>query len=127
MDPIELKMQRLQTTAFIAHKPTWLVMNRPIQVRSKTGGKGTVRMATLEEQIVRIIETAAYPNSYLTLTDGTHREADFMLLMEWDADVQRDDTWTAEDGRNWVVQDVVHDNEYERRALVLEQGKGRGN
>jgi len=123
MDPIELKMQRMQTTAFIAHKAVSLVLNRPVEVRAKTGGKGVTHLTPLAPQTVRIIETAAYPNSYLTLTDGTHREADFMLLMEWDADVQRDDTWTADDGRNWVVQDVVHDNEYERRALVLEQGK----
>lgn len=123
MDPVELKMQRLQTTAFIDYKPTNLVLSRPTEVRSKTGGKSTKALTPLDPQKVRIIETAAYPNSYLTLTDGTHREADFMLLMEWNADVLRDDTWTTPDGRTWVVQDVVHDNEYERRALVLEHGK----
>lgn len=121
---LELRIQRKNTAAFIAANPTSLVLFRQQKVRTKAGGYEMVT-APLPAQTVRII-TQTEQSAYTQQTDGQVRLADYVLLTAWDADIRKDDTWTApgEDGkvRTWVVGDVTRSNEYERTAPVTERG-----
>jgi hypothetical protein len=124
MDPVELEVNRLNTTAFIAAKPSEIVMSRAEQRRTPSGGKLPDAAVPVPVQTFRVIEQAA-PSApqIVQLTDGTARVVNFWLLGEWDADVQRGDSW-REGGRDWTVGDIIRDNGYEVRALVVESGGG---
>lgn len=123
MDAMEVKIHRLNTKAFIDHRPTIVKLARPTFERAKTGGTKAVADTPLAGQTMRIVQQTT-SNMVVTLTDGTQREVEFVLLAEFDADMQRDDFWKDEaTGRYWVIGDVVRDNEYERRGLVVERGK----
>ena len=119
----ELKVNRLNTTAFIASRKSKIVLTPRERVKANGGWKYQEK-APRAEQTFRIIELGMNATPpILNLTDGKQREAEFWLLGEWDAAVEIDDIWTAEDGRVWQVGDIVRSNEYEVRALVTERGK----
>lgn len=123
MDAMEVKIHRMNTKAFIDHRPSTITLNRPTTARAKTGGTKPVVDTPQAAQTMRIIQSGV-SNSIVTLTDGTQREVEFVLLAEHDANMQRDDFWKDEaTGRYWIIGDVVRDNEYERRGLVVERGK----
>jgi hypothetical protein len=124
MDAVELKIHRMNTKAFIDVRPVQLELLRPTMVRAKTGGQKPGSLQLLPPQTMRIIESQYRVQNTVTLSDGTQREADFMLLGEWDADMKQDDYWVdPETGRNWIVGDVIRPNQYEQRGLVVERGK----
>lgn len=124
MDPVELEVNRLNTTAFIQVKASSIVLQRVVQRRTPSGGKLPDVAEPVAAQTFRVIEQAA-PSApqIVQLTDGTARVVNFWLLGEWDSDVQRGDTW-REAGRDWEVGDIIRDNGYEVRALVVESGGG---
>jgi hypothetical protein len=122
MDPIELKMNRLNTKAFIDAKPVQLVLQRADDQRTASGGRTKGQFKDVPEQTFRIIEQGA-PSApqIINLTDGTAREVNFWLLGMHDADMQKGDSW-RENGRDWIVGDIIRDNGYETRGLVTENG-----
>lgn len=124
MTPFEIKIARKNTTAIIAENPVSLILIPEVKTAQPSGGYKKTDGEPRAEQVMRIIEQgAAVTAPVVRTTDGTQREADFLLLAEWDAAVERGDHWTAIDGRQWTVTDVVRDNRYETRALVVERGR----
>lgn len=120
----ELRINRLNTTVFIAARPSEIALQT--QRRERTAGAGfkLVPDYPREPQTFRIIELGTQTTPpIVTLTDGKQREVAFWLLGEHDAQVARDDYWVAEDGREWLVGDIVRPNGYETRALVVERGR----
>lgn len=124
MDDIELKYHRLNTTAFIAFKPSSIALIPQVKERTTGAGYRLVPQAPREPQVLRVIELGANQSPpILVLADGKQRAAEFWLLGEWDAAIEINDYWIAEDGREWIVGDIVRPNQYEVRALVTERGK----
>lgn len=124
MDATELKYQRLNTRAFIATKPSSLILVPIIRTKTASMGHRDTEGEPRDPQTFRIIELGANTAPpIIQLTDGQQREADFWLLGEHDAVCEINDFWVAEDGRVWEVGDIVRDNGYEMRALVSERGK----
>lgn len=124
MNPVELKYHRLNTAEFIAVKPTSIALIPQEKEDLPSGGFKLVEKPARTAQTFRIIELGANQSPpILTLTDGKQREAAFWLLGKFDAVVAINDTWTATDGRQWLVGDIVRDNGYEVRGLVTERGK----
>ena len=124
MDPVELEINRANTLAFIAAKPSIITLTPHTQERTTGGGYKLVPGDVKPSQVLRVIELGANQSPpILTLTDGKQREASFWLLGAHNADMARDDTWMAEDGREWRVGDIVRPNGYETRGLVVERGK----
>lgn len=124
MDAIELQLHRQNTSAFIAVKPTQIVLIPVERVRnSGSGGYKENDLLARSEQIFRIIEvsTSSTP-PIITLSDGKMREAEFLLLGEHDAAIAVNDHW-SDGAREWIVGDIVRANGYETRALVAERGK----
>lgn len=123
MNPFELRINRANTRDFISHRATEIILTPRDKLDTPSGGYKYQDGPPRPPQTFRIIElgTSSTP-PVITLTDGNQREAEFWLLGEWDAQVAVDDYWTAPDGREWLVGDLVRDNNYETRALVVERG-----
>lgn len=122
MDPVELGLHRANTDAFIAFRPSTLVLTPVTRQRLPAGGFKEVSGTPRAAQVFRITEPTA-PNIPILLTqDGSQREVDYFLLGRYDADIAVGDWW-RELGREWTVAEVVRDNGYETRALVWERGK----
>lgn len=123
MDPLELSLHRKNTAAFIAVRPSLLVLTPQNKVRKPAGGYSIVPGPARPVQTMRIIELgmSATP-PVLNLTDGKQRVAEFWLLGNFDAQMATGDFWVADDGRVWELGDVVRDNGYEKRGLVAERG-----
>lgn len=121
---LELEVNRKNTLAFIAVRPTQIILIPQLREKTTGGGYKYVDQEPRHSQTMRIIElgTSVTP-PILTLTDGKQREAEFWLLAAHDAEIAIDDHWTAMDGREWLVGDIIRDNDYETRALVTERGK----
>lgn len=124
MDATELHYHRLNTEAFIAVKPSTLMLIPQTKAPQASGGYKLVDGLPRLAQTFRIIELGLNQTPpIITLTDGKQREAEFLLLGRWDARVEVNDYWVALDGRQWLVGDIVRDNQYETRALVAERGR----
>jgi hypothetical protein len=124
MDATELRINRANTTAFIEVKPSSIALIPQTRRRTSAGGWVYEDQPAREPQTFRIIELGMHQTPpILTLTDGKQRAVDFWLLGEWDANMAVDDHWLAEDGREWLVGDIVRSNQYETRGLVVERGK----
>lgn len=124
MDAVELGIHRDNTVAFINVKPT-VISLLPIDTRERTPSGGWVDTPgeVRSPQTFRIIElnTQRQP-PVLRTQDGKVREVNFWLLGAYDAAMAVGDTWTEGD-REWEVGDIVRDNGYEVRGLVVEHGK----
>lgn len=129
MNEVELKYNRIQTTAFIAVKPSIITLIPQNKIEQPSGGYKLADGDPRDPQTFRIIELGFnHEPPVVELTDGSQREASFWLLGEWDATVDINDYWTASDPdtgrvRTWLVGDIVRSNHYETRALVVERGK----
>jgi hypothetical protein len=124
MDAVELRINRENTTAFIAVKPSEIALVPQTKVDQPSGGWKLVDGEAKAPQTFRIIELGMQTTPpIITLTDGKQRAVEFWLLGEWNANMAVDDHWLAEDGREWLVGDIVRSNQYETRGLVVERGK----
>ena len=124
MDATELKYHRLNTEAFISQKPTVVTLTPQTKQETASGGYKLVPGVTKSAQTVRVIELGMNQSPPILInTDGKQRVAEFWLLGAFNSDIQINDYWVAEDGREWVVGDVVRSNQYEVRGLVTERGK----
>lgn len=124
MDALELQVHRENTLAFIAVNPTTVVLI-PIDTKERvpSGGYKVVKGEPRTEQTMRIIELGGRGEpATIKLQDGTERTVSFWLLGAHDAAVEIGDSWTATDGREWEVGDIIRSNHYETRALVAERG-----
>lgn len=121
----ELRVQRANTTAFIDANPILLTLFP--QERVKTGG-GTRLLAlpARPAQKARLIDqtrTFGVQPGQLTAGDGRQRIVTYQLLMEWDAEIAKEDYWDDANGIRWVVLDLLPNNGYERRAEVNRYGE----
>ena len=124
MDAMELSLHIENTAAYIAYKPSVIILTPVTKVETASKGYKKVDGNPRDPQTFRIIELGLNQTPpIITLTDGKQREAEFLLLGMPDAAVAIDDHWTAADGREWSVGDIVRENGYETRALVVERGK----
>lgn len=124
MDAIELDMHRRNTEAFINAKPVSIILTPQVKTRQASGGYKLADGVARAPQTFRIVELGLNQTPpILQLTDGKQREAEFLLLGLHNASIAIDDYWTASDGREWLVGDIVRSNLYETRALVTERGR----
>jgi hypothetical protein len=120
----ELEINRKNTVAFIAARPSEVTLTPRTKTETSGGGWKWVVGAPREPQTLRIIELGMQVTPpILELSNGKQRRVDFWLLGPHDATIEVGDFWVAEDGRTWEVGEVVRDNGYEVRGLVAERGE----
>lgn len=120
--PAELKINRRNTKAFIAVKPTTITLKPQRKVRTGTGGYTIANDPDRAPQEFRVLDlTGDYlPNMPPQRTiDGVQRAVEFEILGTWDALLEQHDMWAGPNGERWEVTAVHPENGYERRALVV--------
>lgn len=117
-----LDVNRRVTLAFIDQNPVDIALIPRSSGRTATGG----RLKTSEEprasQRFSLIEPSdsgfRYPSS---TSDGSQYSVDFMLLGAYDAVMEKDDVFVYE-GREYKLLEIMPDNGYEKRAVVVRHG-----
>jgi|GEM_PF-2645948 len=119
----ELWINRLNTKAFIEADPISLSLTRSGSVRTPGGGIKRQGAAQTPLQTFKLIMQSPAGGSIEQRTeDGTERRVEYVLLGEWDADVQTGDFWNDERGQRWEVTAIIPRNGYELRAVVEAHG-----
>lgn len=123
--PAEVDQNRLLTTWFIAQDPTWVVLQRRVELRTLSGATKFVPGATLDAQRVKLIyggNTGGGRAGIVRTGDGTERMFSYIMVMEWDADVEPGDFWVDAKDQWWEVEEVLPTNGYEIKATVRSYG-----
>ena len=120
----ELRTQRKNTKAFIDADPLRLTLTPRGSVRTSSGAYAQEAQPERPLQTFKLIMQSPAGSSIEQRTeDGTERQVDYILLGEWDAEVQPGDYWNDESGQRWEVKAIVPRNGYETRAVVEAHGK----
>jgi len=118
---LEQDVQRRLTKAFINTAPVQLELVPRAKVKQATGGSKWQTLAPRAPQIMRFVEPSSAPDPVVT-ADGIEREVAFLLIAEYDAELGVYDVFETDDGRWWEVIQLLHENGWERRAVVARHG-----
>lgn len=116
----ENEVMRKQTTSFIAVYPQSIVLTRPGSQPDGAGGTKP-NPSALSAQTFRQITQPTSPQVFTRTIDGEEVKPDFVLLGEWNADVQIGD-WYVKDGAKHEIVYVKEDRRYETWAEVMYRG-----
>lgn len=120
----ELRVNRVNTTAFIAAEPLTISLQTRGRERTPSGAYAAPAASERPPQTFKLIMQSPAGGSIEQRTeDGTERQVDYILLGEWDAEVEVGDYWDDEFGQRWEVVAMVPRNGYETRAVVEAHGK----
>jgi hypothetical protein len=120
----ELWVQRRITHAFIRAEPVDIGLSRRSSSRTALGGVMKTFSRQLPTQTFKLImQSPAGASIEQRSDDGTERRVDYVLLGEWDADVEVGDYWDDESGERNEVTSMIPYNGYETRANVEGYGK----
>lgn len=117
----ENEVMRKQTTEFIAVYPQVIALVRTAMESDGSGGFKTVGPNPLGPQTFRQITQPTNTQVLRRTIDGEEVSPDFVLLGEWNADVQIGD-WYMKDGAKHEVVYVKEDRRYETWAEVKYRG-----
>lgn len=117
----ELRVERMLTDAFISADSLQVVLNRTTEVSDGAGGVLLSDTAPLAAQKMRLLPLGDGAVERLT-ADGRVVRPSYMLLGNYDANMQRGDTFTLSTGRYQVV--FVNENrQYEVKGEVAYVGQ----
>jgi hypothetical protein len=120
----ELRVNRLNTDAFIASDPLRVALRTRGRSRTDSGAFASPAAAERPEQVFKLIMQSPAGSSIEQRTeDGTERQVDFILLGSWNAAIEVGDFWEDDLANRFEVKAVVPRNGYETRAVVEAHGK----
>lgn len=123
-DQYALDVHRENTRAFIRADPTSITLRTRTAERTALGGRIMTDGTFRSPQIGKLIMISPAGGSIEQRTDdGTERQVDYILLLEWDAEIEVGDWWDDTHGNRWEVKAIVPTNNYEIRAVVEAHGK----
>ena len=117
----ELLAQRRLTAAFIAADPDDTVLYRRTRTANGSGGWTLSAPAPLPSQVTRLIPLQSGATERHN-QDGKLVEPTYALLMEWDGDMKRGDTFTLA-GRRYEIVFVNENQTYELKGEVTYNGE----
>jgi len=118
----ELTYMRIQTAAFIAADVKAISLHRTITTPNGSGGYTTAEGAATTAQDLRLIPQHGNMSPERTTLDGEAAQPNYILLGNYDADIQRWDTFTDQ-GRRYQVLFVHEKASYEKKGEVLYLGE----
>lgn len=125
MDASELSVHRANTSAFIAADPVTLQLVRYTKTRTASGGSSRSLAAPQpEEQVFRLIPRSDATETVMT-SDGTMAPVTFVLLGQWNSDMEQWDTFTLDNNEFEIAGPVspMHTaSVYERKGAVVRRG-----
>ena len=113
---------RADTVRFIDFSPVTLTLRMYDIIDDGTGGKKEVFAGNRPPQVFSLLEPSS--SNYKmksTQPEGTNTIYDYMLLGKHDAVIGLYDEFTY-DGNEYRVENILSENGYERRAVVLRTG-----
>lgn len=117
----ENEVMRRQTKHFINVYPLSIALVRTVMTPDGSGGVKSLGPDPLDPQTFRQITQPTSPQVLRRTIDGEEVQPDFVLLGEWDADIQVGD-WYMKDGAKHEVVYVKEDRRYETWAEVKYRG-----
>lgn len=119
---LALATQRRLTSAFIATKPTSIVLTPKADQITPGGGRKRIEGPARDAQTVLLSEPRdSGQRQPVRAGDGIQRDIDYLVVMEWDAVIERND-WFEYAGEIYDVVEVMPYNSYEVRALAIRRG-----
>ena len=115
--PAELRVQRKLTQEFIRADKKEIVLVRSTKVPNGTGGYKLTDPDPLPAQDGRIIPSNRQLNER-EKPDGEWVQPSHTLMMEWDSDLQRFDTFT-DDGNEYLVLYVQEKHAYQKKGELI--------
>lgn len=119
---LQQKMQRDLTRWFISTDPTSITLTPRQWVEKPGGGFDFVDVAPRPEQTFKIIQQGGHFNGITDSGDGFERQYEFILLGEWDCEMDIGDWWKDPNGQHWEVSGFIPYNGYERKAGIYSFG-----
>lgn len=117
---LELTFNRKNTTAFIAARPSAVILNRRAKTPNGSGGYVLGPATPLVSQVMRLIPMQ--PGAVERQTqDGKVVTPGYALLAVWDANMQRGDLFTL-GGRRYEVVFIAENRDYETKGEVVYLG-----
>ena len=89
---VALAVQRKVTHGFIMTQPVTVTLRKRVKVQQPAGGFAWEEDYERDPQVMRVVEPASQPQPVVT-ADGVDRVIEFMLLAEWDAEIERGDVF----------------------------------
>lgn len=121
MRDFELAIQRRATRWFIAWQPYDVILVPKVKVKSGSGTKETDGTPRPVQRMRLIPQAETQPPTPLN-NGGVERVADFVLLGEYDCEMQIGDHWRDSLGFLYEIFDVTATNGYEVKGLVEKHG-----
>lgn len=110
------------THAYIHDNPTQVVLTPTVETVTPSGGRQRTPGIPRASQTVRLIEfTTVVGYGGSRASEGLVHAHRWIMLMEYDAEIERLDTFVY-DGAEWEVVDFEPKNGYEIRAVVDRRG-----
>jgi len=122
----EQTLNRRNTTAFIAARPSVLSLVPVSSLKTASGGTIKGDLPARPPQTLRLIEqttTSGNAPGRLPTSDGHQLRVVYQLLGDWDAEMAVGDHWTdPASGAGYQIEELMPYNGYERRARVVAYG-----
>lgn len=118
--PVHVSIHRLNTTAFIRADPSHVILDRKEKIPLSDGGYRWTSPIPQPLQIMRLIPSSdAMPE--VQTADGVTLVPSYVLLAEWDANMERGDKFSLYGANYEIVSPIrpLHtDNPYYRKGDV---------
>lgn len=126
--PAALRVLRKQTKRFIEDDPFDIILVPRAKSRVPGGGFEMVDQTPRPSQRVKLIYTGSArgiggAEGVQVTGDGVERRYDYVIVGEWDLEIEVGDYWTDARNQRWEVLGMIPDNEYERRATASAYGR----
>lgn len=121
-NPIELLVQRMNTAFFIGADPETVVLHRSVKVSNGHGGYTLSPPLPLPAQQAKLIPQASRRQPVTQTLNGSVADANDVLMMGYDADVEAGDTFEL-NGNTYTVMLVHEKHDYETMAEVSLRGE----
>lgn len=120
-DAPEVRIQRMNTLAFIDADPTFIALQPVRRVKLDNGGyREDATLPLRPMQKLRVIPLSDRERPTITV-DGREYRAEFALLGLHDATIERNDRWSS-NGQEYRVLEVQAGHGYETKALAVRRG-----
>lgn len=121
----EVEIQRNLTHWFIMTDSVPVVLVPRTQERTPSGATRTVDGTPRALQRFKFVyggNTGAGRAGIVPTGDGRERMFSYVLIGDFDAQVEPGDHWTDTEDQAWEVEEILPDNGYERKATIRSYG-----
>lgn len=112
-----LATQRALTRKYIEYDPTEIALIPYVETPTATGGYTRSAGAAKPSQTFKKIAQALFTSRPIVTVAGVERVIDYVLLGEWDSDMEVGDHW-VEGPETYEILSIVAGHGYEKKAFA---------